>query len=111
MTRKVGLTILLLLFFAQACVTASEDQRAKTKESEKEDAQGDVNGTFSARSPEFPAFVALQDIDPTIIQEIRYATRHNFVGRPIEGYRAGRCMLTKQAAEALAQVQTELKTQ
>ncbi|WP_308190627.1 hypothetical protein [Streptomyces sp. HPF1205] len=27
-----------------------------------------------------PQFVALRDVDPTVIQEIRYITPHNFVG-------------------------------
>ena len=29
-------------------------------------------------------FVFLRDIDPTIIQDIRYAGSNNFVGRPLE---------------------------
>lgn len=53
-------------------------------------------------------FVYLQDIDSTIVQDIRYATAHNFIGSPISGYEAGACILTLQAAQALAQVQKEL---
>ena len=30
-------------------------------------------------------FVYLRDVDPTILQDIRYAGSHNFVGRPIKG--------------------------
>ena len=37
--------------------------------------------------------------------DIRYATPHNFVGRPITGYREPICLLTRQAAEALHRVQ------
>ena len=33
-------------------------------------------------------FVFLRDIDPTIIQDIRYAGSNNFVGRPLSGYEA-----------------------
>ncbi|NJC65877.1 M15 family metallopeptidase [Planosporangium flavigriseum] len=51
-------------------------------------------------------FVALSDVDPTIMQDIRYATDHNFVGRPIDGYVEPLCILTRQAAEALHRVQT-----
>jgi D-alanyl-D-alanine dipeptidase len=51
-------------------------------------------------------FVALSDVDPTILQDIRYDTDHNFVGRPIAGYREPLCILTRQAAEALHRVQT-----
>ena len=36
-------------------------------------------------------FVYLRDIDPTIVQDIRYAGSHNFVGRPIRGYLAAEC--------------------
>ena len=53
-----------------------------------------------------PGFVDLSDVDPTIVQDIRYATPHNFVGRPIKGYLEPRCILTIQAAQALHQVQT-----
>ncbi len=35
---------------------------------------------------------------------MRYATYHNFVGRPIRGYDAARCVLTKPAAAALSRV-------
>lgn len=53
-------------------------------------------------------FVYLRDIDPTIIQDVRYATAHNFMGRPIKGYAAAECILTRAAAQALTQVQKEL---
>lgn len=54
-------------------------------------------------------FVYLKNIDPSILQEIRYATSHNFVGRPIAGYQTAECILTLPAAIALAAVQKELK--
>jgi D-alanyl-D-alanine dipeptidase len=53
-------------------------------------------------------FVFLRDIDPTIVQDIRYATSHNFVGRPIEGYLAAECILSEEAANALETVQRKL---
>ncbi|WP_244219010.1 M15 family metallopeptidase [Micromonospora arida] len=52
-----------------------------------------------------PGFVVLTDLDPRIHADIRYATPHNFVGRPITGYREPLCLLTRQAAEALRRVQ------
>ncbi|MEV1076034.1 M15 family metallopeptidase [Micromonospora parva] len=52
-----------------------------------------------------PGFVVLSDVDPRIHADIRYATAHNFVGRPITGYREPLCLLTRQAAEALRRVQ------
>ena len=59
-----------------------------------------------AKPPE--DFVYLSDIDPTILQEIRYATAHNFIGEPIRGYQKPICMLTKKAALQLKEVQSEI---
>jgi D-alanyl-D-alanine dipeptidase len=53
-------------------------------------------------------FVYLRDIDPTIVQDIRYAGSHNFVGRPIRGYLAAECILSAAAANALAALQKKL---
>ncbi len=55
-----------------------------------------------------PGFVYLRDIDPTIAQDIRYATANNFIGRPMAGYAAGECVLRRDVALALAQVQADL---
>lgn len=54
-------------------------------------------------------FVYLKDVDPTILQEIRYAQDHNFIGRPVTGYEASTCILTRKAALALHQVQLKLR--
>lgn len=56
-------------------------------------------------------FVALQSVDPTIIQEIRYVTPHNFVGEPVDGYRQPLCILTRPAARALHTAQRTLLRQ
>ncbi len=53
-------------------------------------------------------FVYLRNIDDTIVEDMRYATRKNFVGRPLEGYQAPRCVLVEEAARALASLQAEL---
>ncbi|MER5304481.1 M15 family metallopeptidase [Streptomyces lasiicapitis] len=59
--------------------------------------------------PQAPkGFVALRDVDPTIIQEMRYFTPHNFVGEPIDGYRKPMCILTEPAAKALHKAQRSL---
>jgi len=50
-------------------------------------------------------FVYLRDVDPTIVQDIRYAGSHNFVGRPVKGYLAAECILSVSAANALKEVQ------
>ncbi|NEB82270.1 M15 family metallopeptidase [Streptomyces sp. SID14478] len=59
--------------------------------------------------PKAPAnFVALRDVDPTIIQEMRYYTVHDFVGAPIDGYEEPMCILAGAAAQALHKAQTGL---
>jgi D-alanyl-D-alanine dipeptidase len=47
---------------------------------------------------------------PGLVADIRYAGSHNFVGRPIDGYRAPRCLLTQSAANALAEVARDVAT-
>lgn len=54
-------------------------------------------------------FVALRDVDPSIVHEIRYTTSHNFVGERIDDYRAPLCLLTRPAAEALSRAQDTLR--
>jgi D-alanyl-D-alanine dipeptidase len=56
-------------------------------------------------------FVLLRDIDPTIIQDIRYAGSNNFVGRPLRGYEAGECVVKRAVGLALQRVQQELAPQ
>ena len=53
-------------------------------------------------------FVFLRDIDPTILQDIRYATANNFTGSPLPGYESAECVLLKPTAEALKRVQQDL---
>ena len=49
-----------------------------------------------------------QRLSPELVVDPRYAGSHNFVGRPIDGYEAPHCLLTRPAAEALAQVAQDL---
>jgi len=55
--------------------------------------------------------VYLRTIDPGIEQDIRYASAHNFTGHPLDGYQAAECLLSADAAKALARVQTALKAE
>jgi D-alanyl-D-alanine dipeptidase len=55
-----------------------------------------------------PGFVYLRDIAPDIAQDMRYATRDNFVGHPLPGYNAGECVLRRNVAVALSKVQADL---
>ena len=54
-------------------------------------------------------FVYLRDVDPTIVQDMRYATVNNFVGRVLDGYEAGECIVTRKVGLALKQVQRDLR--
>jgi zinc D-Ala-D-Ala dipeptidase len=53
-------------------------------------------------------FAFLRDIDPSILQDIRYAGSNNFVGRPLAGYEAGECVVKRDVGLALKRVQGEL---
>jgi D-alanyl-D-alanine dipeptidase len=66
----------------------------------------------AAQAPKLPAgFVYLRDIDPTIIQDMRYAGANNFVGRPLRGYQAAECVVKREVGTLLKSVQEELALQ
>ena len=65
---------------------------------------------FAARAAEMPKdFVYLRDIDPTILQDMRYAGSNNFTRKHVPGYDAAECVLVRQTAEALKAVQADLR--
>lgn len=49
-------------------------------------------------------FVFLSDIDPSIIENVRYATTENFLGRQVSGYTSNKIICTQEAAQHLNQV-------
>jgi zinc D-Ala-D-Ala dipeptidase len=67
----------------------------------------DARATIRDAAPA-DAFVSITSVDSTIIVEARYYGSHNFLGRPVAGYEAPLCLLTRQAANALAAVQADL---
>ncbi len=68
--------------------------------------------TAAAQAQTLPAgFVFLRDIDPTILQDIRYAGSNNFVGKRLAGYDATECVVKRRVGLALKAVQTELAKQ
>jgi D-alanyl-D-alanine dipeptidase len=68
-----------------------------------------VFGAQAALAQERPAaFVDAATVVPGLIAEMRYAGAHNFVGRPIDGYEAPRCLLSQAAATALAEVARDI---
>lgn len=57
------------------------------------------------------SFVDVGTRIPSILLDIRYYGPHNFIGERVEGYNAPKCLLTREAAAALAMVQKELEAQ
>lgn len=64
---------------------------------------------FSSQVFSLPnGFAYLEDIDASIPPSMMYYQENNFVGEPIAGYSAPKCILTTQATEQLAKLQREL---
>lgn len=64
----------------------------------------------SAYSQSLPkGFVYVDQVVPDIRTDLRYRLSDNFVGATVDGYLGARAILTQPAAQALAQVQTELR--
>lgn len=53
-------------------------------------------------------FVHIEEVIPNALLDIRYFGEHNFLGVNVDGYYASTCILTRQAAQALANVQKDL---
>jgi D-alanyl-D-alanine dipeptidase len=65
-----------------------------------------------ALAQESPAsFVDAATVVPGLIADMRYAGSHNFTGRPVDGYEAPRCLMTREAATALAGAARDLTGQ
>jgi D-alanyl-D-alanine dipeptidase len=68
-----------------------------------------VSAALAAERPS--GFVDAATVVPGLRLDMRYVTANNFIGRPIPGYRAPKCYLSKRAAQALKRVQEELGKQ
>lgn len=71
--------------------------------------QAAVSKEKQASLPPKDAFVSLHDVDASIPLDMRYYDTHNFVGQRIRGYKANKCLLTRQTARSLNAIQKELK--
>jgi D-alanyl-D-alanine dipeptidase len=67
-------------------------------------------GPREPEPPPGPPLVSVADLDASIRLDIRYAGPDNFVGVPIDGYEAAKCLLAEPAARALAAVQADLQS-
>jgi len=54
-------------------------------------------------------FVYVKDVIKDIKVELRYYSTNNFIGKPIDGYKANKLIISKNAADALKKVQDELE--
>lgn len=70
-----------------------------------------VAASAQAAEPKAPpdGFVRLRAVAPEIQQDIRYASGFNFTGAVVPGYKAAECVLTRQAASALARADKALR--
>lgn len=64
-----------------------------------------------AQAPVPRGFVDAADVVEGLVVDMRYFGTNNFVGEKIDGYERPRCLLSAQAATALAAVQRELAGQ
>lgn len=62
-----------------------------------------------AATPTEAGLVDMASLSADMRFDIRYAGSHNFVGAPVTGYDAPRCLLLKPVAEALARVQQDVQ--
>ena len=100
-----GLALIATLLFA--CPVAAQTPAPPPRAS-----QPAAASRANASAGALPAgFVRLREIDPSIRQDMRYATPFNFTGRRVPGYDAGECILLRPAAEALARAQARLLAQ
>ncbi|NOQ92687.1 MAG: peptidase M15 [Flavobacteriaceae bacterium] len=67
------------------------------------------NSGQTGEPPTKKDFVYLKEIMPNLRSDLRYYGSNNFIGKPIDGYNAPKCLLTKEAAYALKNVQEELE--
>ena len=68
-----------------------------------------LGGQATVEPPSKEDFIDLKEIMPNLRSDLRYYGENNFVGKPIEGYNAAKCLLSKDAAYALKKVQDELE--
>jgi len=71
-----------------------------------------VNTEETAVAPDAVADTLLTDVrtlDPKIVVDLRYATANNFTGAPLPGYLANRAFMRREAAAALARVESDLQ--
>ena len=69
--------------------------------------QVDVASDSAARAN----LIDIRLVDPTIMVDAKYATAANFTGAPLPGYESNRALMRREAAAALARVQTRARAE
>ena len=94
-------------------VAAIDSLLTDSVETEAEDSVEPIDSAMAAKLAEMEFavkhFVEVKKLIPDLIEEIRYNSDHNFVGRRIAGYEESVSLLTKECAEALKKVADELR--
>ena len=102
--RKLSFAVVSLLF---ACApVASSTRQPVTAAPPVNTAETDVAPDAAADT----LLTELKSLDSSIVVEMRYATPNNFTGAPLPGYLANRAYLRREAAAALALVQSDLRS-
>ena len=93
-----------IVLAAAGCVHASPTGTVRPAEP--------INTVEAEVSPDRVAdslLIDVRDLEPEIVVDMRYATANNFTGAPLPGYLANRAYLRREAAAALARVQSNLR--
>ncbi|GGD75042.1 M15 family metallopeptidase [Lacimicrobium alkaliphilum] len=70
-----------------------------------------ITSFYAACEPMPDDFMDMNQVLPEAIYDIRYYTDNNFVGMPVEGYLAPKCILQRQAGQALQNVAARVAEQ
>ncbi len=73
---------------------------------------GEAATSAPSERPDAPEDVVdLHEVAPTVLYDIRYSTKHNFMGTRVDGYPQSLCLLSGEAATRLAKVQQDVLEQ
>ena len=89
----------------------TEKQTEETTEVRREEPTEVISEDGVLLSNDASDFVLVNDLIPDIVLEIRYYTDYNFVGTRVDGYEEPIALLTREAAEALKEVNEDLAQQ
>ena len=92
--RVVKVSTLATLLFVAGCASSPERM-----------------GIAPTATAEAAGLVDIRSLVPDMDLDIRYAGQHNFIGRPVDGYEAPRCLLLAPAAQALAGAEQALRAE